>query len=82
MTTLPDRQADVPAGVVPESDTAGFAGEAPLAPESIDRAGARLTGRFGWDFGIFFSFRTNAFSRFLAALAAFFACLYALRARL
>ena len=82
MTTLPDRQADEPSGVVPESDATGFAGDAPLAPESLDRAGVRLTGRFVWDFGIFFSFRTNAFRRFLAALAAFFACLYALRTRL
>jgi hypothetical protein len=41
-----------------------------------------LTGRLGWDLGIFFSFLTNAFSRFFATLAAFFACFYDLRARL
>jgi len=67
-------QAGDPAGAGPESEFAGIAGAA-------GRFGERLAGRF-LDGGNFFSFRTNAFSRFLAAFAAFFACLYALRARL
>ena len=78
-------QAGDSADATRESATAGARTEVvdvPAIPALAARLGDDFTGRLRLARGIFFKSRTNAFKRFFATLAAFFACLYALRARL